>query len=441
MATIPAASARATCRHAAAMSASVTDVRGGIGSNRARCANPPSQVRWRRTWSSTGRASDADEVSQRSRCRRPAGRRLRPRRPRTRRNARGTPRRSSPKAPTPTANSDSVAAKDGAVVGAPAGRRRCARRRRDRTPARRGRRARASSPGVSVSGAASPACLQQHAGEPRDFEHGADLRRGGADHQRALDRRQPVVQLDEHPDARRADEPDARTGRGEASGGPRARSRPARHRGVGPRAVEPALDDQLEPAVRRPGVGSPSMFPTTSSACSTMAAGIVRLASRAAVEVHEQAGLASPAGTATLPAVRRASRGRPAAPPGGRRRGSRARAPARRRPCACALWNAKTGTRARRATCCDVRKRRRGEVAGNLADRVDAAADERQRRHQRPRGWCWPAPTTSSKPCLRVAASSRCAVKDRVHFGGNEQRAEAMRRRAGSAGSSASMSS
>ena len=62
MATIPAASARATCRHAAAMSASVTVVRGGIGSKRARCAKPPSHVRWRRTWSSTGRAFDPTRI-------------------------------------------------------------------------------------------------------------------------------------------------------------------------------------------------------------------------------------------------------------------------------------------------------------------------------------------------------------------------------------------
>ena len=91
--------------------------------------------------------------------------------------------------------------------------------------------------------------LQQQVGEARDLEHGAHLRRGGGDHQSSLDRGQPVVRLDEHPDARGAEEPDARQvqakvvmsladGLGELG-----------VEALGPRSVEASLDDQLEPSV------------------------------------------------------------------------------------------------------------------------------------------------------------------------------------------------
>ena len=43
------------------------------------------------------------------------------------------------------------------------------------------------------------------------------------------------------------------------------------------------------------------------------------------------------------------------------------------------VWNANTGSRARRGRLRDARERRSGEIAGNLADRIGPLAGERER--------------------------------------------------------------
>ena len=127
--------------------------------------------------------------------------------------------------------------------------------------------------------------VHEHRRQPRHVEHGADRPRRAHDHQRAVNRLEPLVELDEHADARRADkrhvgqvEPQLVMALAHRVGQPGIEV-------LGPIAVEPPDDGQLGPAFH----GAPGDFhvvvsegPTTSSAFATRSGGMVRPMRRAA---------------------------------------------------------------------------------------------------------------------------------------------------------------